>query len=257
MDHRRPDSLVFAACLAALAVLAFPGAARAELTVDEALERMNRQASTINDVRATAKVTKYDSIFEEKHRLRMELYYRKPDLSRVDTFRKRQGREVHTHQVIIGQDFLLRVWPENRHGELRRLDPEELKRRREDRNDPLTFFSRKPDDLKKDFNITMLESSTPGRVNLSLSPRSKEVPFDYETVELVVDTTTWMPAAIKAMSGTEEDDWSLYEFEKVRVNAGLKDSDFEPPADIRIEEVKEPERTRGEDIPQHGTPEDK
>ena len=256
MNLRRPCGPLSAACTLLAAVsLAWAD----DLTVDQALEQMSRKAASITDLGASAKVTKYDSVFEEKHELRMDLFYRKPDLSRVDTYRRRDGKEVHTQQVIIGKDFVLRVWPENKHGELRRMDPEELKRRREDRNDPLAFFSRKPDDLKKEFDVKMPVPAKDDRVKLVLTPRSKEVKFDYETVELTVDTKTWMPVVIKAMSGGEEDDWSCYEFDKVKVNEGLKDSVFEPPAGIVIEEVKEPEPGTGirPEAPQHGTAEDK
>ena len=139
--------------------------------------------------------------------------------------------------MIVGPDFILQIWPDNRHGVRERVDPKEMKRRREDRNDPLTFFTRKPDDLKKDFNVELRDPKKAGTVKLVIAPRSKKVPFDYRSVELVVDTKTWMPTSIKATSKDEED-WSLYEFQSVKVNSGLKASDFEPPAGITIEEKK-------------------
>jgi len=230
------------ACLAALAagVLACTRASAAdgkEFSVDEVLDQMSRKSASIKDLRATAQVTKFDSVFEEKHQLRLELFYKKPDLTRVDTYRKREGKEVHTQQLILGKDFVLRVWPENRHGELRRMDPEEMKRQREDRNDPLTFFSRTPEDLKKDFDIKLVGPETPGLVKLAIAPKNEQVHFDYKSVELVVDTNTWMPTTIKAMTDGEEDDWSLYVFEKVVVNGGIEESVFEPPKNITIEEV--------------------
>jgi outer membrane lipoprotein-sorting protein len=242
MRRRSFPELVLVACLAGLAAGVFvAGHASAadgkEFTVDEVLDQMNRKSASIKDLRATSQVTKFDSVFEEKHQLRLELFYKKPDLTRVDTYKKREGKEVHTQQLILGKDFVLRVWPENRHGELRRMDPAEMRRQREDRNDPLSFFSRTPEDLKKDFDVKLVAPQKPGLVKLAIAPRNDQVRFDYKSVELVVDANTWMPATVKAMTGGEGDDWSLYEFEKVTVNGGLEDSVFEPPKGITIEEV--------------------
>jgi outer membrane lipoprotein-sorting protein len=244
MDMRRRSigGLILVVCLAALAagVLVPPRAAAADpkdLTVDEVLDQMNKKSASITDLRAIAQVTKFDSVFEEKHQLRLELAYKKPDLTRVDTYKKRDGKEVHSQELILGKDFVLRVWPENRHGELRRMAPEEMKRQREDRNDPLSFFSRTPEDLKKDFDVKLLPPGKPGTVKLTLAPRNEKVRFDYKSVELVVDTATWMPTTVKAMTGGEADDWSVYEFDKVAVNASIDDSVFAPPKDITIEEV--------------------
>ena len=244
MDMRRRSrlELILVACIAALAagvLVPARGAAAdpKELTVDEVLDQMNKKSTSITDLRATAQVTKYDSVFEEKHQLRLEFFYKKPDLTRVDTYKKRDGKEVHSLEFILGKDFVLRVWPENRHGELRHVDPEEMKRLRENRNDPLSFFSRTPEDLKKDFDVKLVPPGKPGTVKLTLAPGNDQVRFDYKSVELVVDTATWMPATIKAMTGGEADDWSLYEFDKVAVNASLDDSVFAPPKDITVEVV--------------------
>jgi len=243
MRRRSIGGLILVAFLAALAAgVLVPVRAAAdpkELTVDEVLDQMNKKSASVTDLRAIAQVTKFDSTFEEKHQLRMELAYKKPDLTRVDTYKKRDGKEVHSQELIMGKDFLLRVWPENRHGELRRMTPEEMKREREDPNDPLSFFSRPPEDLKKDFDVKLVPAAKPGTVKLTLAPRNEQVKFDYKSVELVVDTATWMPATVKAMTGGEEDDWALYEFDKVVVNGGIDASVFAAPKDITIEEVDE------------------
>ena len=241
MHTRGSRGVLFAACAVALAAGSAVSAPDKPLTVDDVLARMNEKTSSIKDLRASARVTKYDSIMEEKHHIRMELFYRKPYLSRVDTYRTRNGREMQTEQLIVGKDYVVRVQlrpdPKDSHGERRKMDAGEMKRRREDRNDPLTFFSRKPDDLKKDFNVKLLAPANAGKVRLRITRRNEKVQFDYETVELLVDTGIWMPTTIRAMEGTEEDDWSLYEFTRVKVNPGLKDSDFEPVKGVKIEEV--------------------
>jgi outer membrane lipoprotein-sorting protein len=244
--------LIVVACVAALAAGALvPVRAAAdpkEFTVDEVLDQMNKKSVSITDLRATAQVTKFDSVFEENYQSRLELAYKKHDLTRVDTYKKRDGKEVHSQELILGKDFVLRVWPENRHGELRHMAPEEMKRMRENRNDPITFFSRTPEDLKKDFDVKLLPSAKPGTVKLALAPRNEPAPvdnktplapknFDYKSVELVVDTATWMPTTVKTMTGGETDDWSLYEFDKVVVNGGIDDATFTAPKDITVEEV--------------------
>jgi len=241
MRGRWLRGVLFAASAVALAAASAVSAPEEPLTVDDVLKRMNEETSAIKDLRAAARVTRYDSITEEKHQLRMEFFCRRPYLTRVDTYRTRQGREMQTEQVIIGEDYVVRVQlrpdPKDNHGERRWMDAEEVKRRREDRNDPFTFFSRQPDDLKKDFDVKLLAPAKAGEVKLHLTRRNEKVQFDYEAVELLVDTQTWLPKTIRTMEGTDEDDWSLYEFSKVRVNGGLEDSDFEPVKGVKIEEV--------------------
>ena len=229
------SAYILAAALAA-GLASAAAAAPEPLALDDVLTRMSEKAGSVKDLRATIQKTSWDSFFEEKHLVRLELFYIKPDLERLDTWRKIRGKEVHTQQVIVGKDFTLKVWPDQKTGRRERVDPEEMKRRREDRNDPLTFFRRKPDDLKKDFNLDLRKSPKPGTVGLVIVPKSKEVRFDYRSVELVVDTKTWMPTSVKATSKDKED-WSLYEMKTVKVNAGLEASDFQPPPGIRIEEV--------------------
>ena len=223
-----------AVCVVGLAA-AWAAGAPAPLTVDDVLREMNAKASLVKDLRATVRKTSYDSVFEEEHLVRLELYYKKPDWERLDSYKKVRDRDVWTKQMIVGPDFILEVWPDNRHGERERVDPKEMKRRREDRNDPLTFFTRKPDDLKKDFNVELRGPRKAGNVRLVIAPRSKDVPFGYKSLELVVDTKTWMPTSIKAASKDDED-WSLYEFKSVKVNSGLKASDFKPPPGVTVEE---------------------
>ncbi len=242
MKLRWSGHILVAACAMTLAAGEL-AAAPEPLTVDDVLGEMSKKTSSVKDFRATIRKTRYDSVFEETSRVRLELFYKKPDLERLDTHKTVKGKEVHTTQVIIGKDFILRVWPQNRHGERRRVDPKEMKRRREDWNDPLTFFSRKPDDLKEDFNVELRRSQKAGTVKLLFTPKTKKVKFDYASIELVGDTRTWMPTSIKATSKDGED-WSLYEFKKVKVNSGLKDSDFQPPAGITIEEVREEKARR-------------
>ena len=168
--------------------------------------------------------------------MRLELFYKKPDLTRVDTFSKAGGREVQTQQVIIGKDFVLRVWPDTHKGEMRRMPAEEMKRRREGRDDPLTFFSRKPDDLKKDFEVALLPPPRPGTVKLTLKPKPGKT-LEYKCIELVVDTAIWLPTAVRAMSGGEKDDWALYEFTKVLINTSFPDAVFAIPGGVQIQEV--------------------
>ena len=209
-----------------------------DLTVDEVLEKMSEKAGTIRDIQATAKVTKFDSLMEERRELRLELAYKKPHLAKVDTHKKIDGKERHTQQVIIGEDFITRVWPDQKHGERRHYSKEQMTRRRQDRNDPLTFFTRKPEELKKDFRVEKLGDFEKDRVVLGITPKDDSVPFDYTCIELTVDTTTWLPAKIKAMAGGKDDDWSMYEFRKVRVNRDLKDSVFKPARGVKVVDVK-------------------
>jgi outer membrane lipoprotein-sorting protein len=239
MNRRRLRAFAWAAAAAAVTLAAAAASFAEDLTVDGILAEMSKKAETIKDLKASCKVTKYDSVFEEKRESRLDLFYRKPDLARVDSYRKRDGKEVLSKQVIIGKDFVLRIWPENRTAERRKMSEEEMKRRREDRNDPLTFFSRPPEDIKKDFNVEMLGQPKDGKVELRITPRAGNVRFDYKSIGMTVDTKTWLPVSIKAMTGGDEEDWSLYEFRDIAVNPGLKDSVFEAPAGIKVEEVTE------------------
>ena len=242
MNRRWSGHILAGVCAVALAAGEL-AAAPEPLTVDDVLERMSKKAASVKDLRATVRKTQWASFEEEKYLFRLELFYRKPDLERVDVYKKRDGKEVHTQQVIVGKDFVLKLWPDQGTGERQWVDPKEMKRRREDRSDPLTFFSRRPDDLKKDFNVELRGPEKRDTVGLVIAPRSKKVRFDYKSLELVVDTKTWMPTSIKATSKDDED-WSLYEFEKVKVNSGLTDADFQPVKGIKIEEreAKTPEK---------------
>ena len=145
-----------------LSIASITGAGAFALELDEIIERMNATAESIKDVEATATLTKYDSVFEETYVSKRKLYFARPHLARVDTFEKRKGREVLTRQFILGEDFVLQVWPETRHGELRRLSAEQIKEMCDDSNDPISFFGRKPDEIRKDFNIEKIVPPTGG-----------------------------------------------------------------------------------------------
>jgi len=225
-----------------LSIASSTGAGAFALELSDIIERMNATAESIRDLQTTAKLTRYDSVFEETYVSKRKLYFARPHLARVDTFEKRKGREALTRQFILGKDFVLQVWPETRHGELRRLSAEQIKEMCDDSNDPISFFGRKPDEIRKDFDIEKIVPPTgnSGRyVTLSVKPARDDVRFDYKKVLMVIDTKTWLPRSIKAYVGGDEDDWSLYEFNKVKANAGLKPSTFQPPKGIKIEEVKE------------------
>jgi outer membrane lipoprotein-sorting protein len=206
-------------------------------TVDEVLQKMAAKAETIKDLQVGAKVTKFDSVFEEKTEMRLEVWYRKPDLTRVDSFKKAGGKEVQTQLIIIGKDFVLRAWPETRKAEIRRMPADEMKARRESRNDPLTFFSRKPDDLKKDFDVTLLPAPSPVAVKMALRPRNDKAGVEYKCLELVVDKVTWLPTAVRVMAGGDKDDWSLYEFTRVLLNTSFPDAVFAIPGGYQVQEV--------------------
>ena len=205
-------------------------------TVDDVLKNMAAKAETIKDINVSAIVTKYDSVFEEKSTLRLELWYKSPDLTRVDTFKKQGAVEVQTQLVVIGKDYILRAWPDTHKAELRRIPADEMKRARESRNDPMTFFSRKPEDLKKDFDVTMLPSTKPNTVKLVLKPKNDKV-MEYKAVELTIDKTSWLPTAVRTMSGGEQDDWALYEFTKVLINTSFPDVIFANPPGYVVQEV--------------------
>jgi len=239
MSARRCRAILIFAVAACLAAATGSAARAQDAAVDEVLDKMGEKLATIKDLHVTFKVTKFDAVFEEKSFLRIEFWHRKPHDTKVDTYRKRRGVERHTQQVIIGEDHVTRVWPKTRHGERRKVDPKEMDRLRKDRNDPLTFLSRKPDDLKKDFNVKLLTPSKPGTSKLRITPKRKDVPFDYAAVELTVDRRTWLPSSIKSIAKGEEPDWSLYEVQRFRINSGLTDAHFKPLPGVTIEEVKE------------------
>ena len=230
-------------CTFALAALVVAAAAQeaGDLTVDNVLKQMSAKVSTVQDLRVSAKVTRYDAVSVDLLKLRMEFYYKDPHSYRADTYRRRKknGPEVHTSQLIVGKDYILRVWPENRNGKRESVAPEEMKRRRNDRSNPLPFLSQKPDEMKKDFDVKFAGPVKNDRAKLIILPKKGIKGFRYQRVELVVNTKTWLPASIRTMVGTDdEDDWSLYEFTKFKVNAGVKDSDLQPPPGTKITEKK-------------------
>jgi len=230
----RWSGVFFVACVAVLAGWASSGFGQ---TMDEALKNMAAKAETIKDLQVGAKVTKFDSVFEDKTEMRLEVWYRKPDLTRVDSFKKAGGKEVQTQLIIIGKDFVLRAWPETRKAEIRRMPADEMKARRESRNDPLTFFSRKPEDLKRDFDVALVTSVKPNTVKMTLKPKSTTSGIDYKCIELVVDKVTWLPTAVRVMAGGDKDDWSLYEFTKVLLNTSIPDAVFAIPGGYQMQEV--------------------
>ncbi len=118
----------------------------------------------------------------------------------------------------------------------RRIPAEEMKRARESRNDPMTFFQRKPEDLKKDFDVTLAASTRPACVKLILKPKPGKT-FEYKGVELDVNRVTWLPDAVRTMSGGEQDDWALYEFTKVLINTSFPDVVFANPPGYVVQEV--------------------
>ncbi len=221
--------------IAAAAVLAWTGVGFGQ-TVDDVLKNMAAKAETIKDLNVSANVTKYDSVFEEKKMQRLELWYKSPDLTRVDTFKKAGAAEVQTQLVIIGKDYILRAWPENKKAELRRIPAEEMKRARESRNDPMTFFQRKPEDLKKDFDVTLAASTRPACVKLVLKPKN-EKNFEYKSVELDVNRVSWLPDAVRTVPVTDPEDWALYEFTKVLINTSFPDVVFANPPGYVVQEV--------------------
>ena len=231
-----------------LSIASSTGAGAPALELDEIIERMNATAESIRDVEATAKVTRFDSVFEDTYPSKRKLYFARPHLTRVDTFEKRKGREVLTGQFILGEDFVLLVWPETRHGELRRLSAEQIKEMCDNSNDPISFFGRNLSEIRKDFQIEQIsppEDTRDKRVAIRIKPARADVRFDYEKVEMVIDTKTWLPRSIKAFEGGDknvegdEGDWILYEFTRIKLNRGLKPGTFQPPKGIKIEEVKE------------------
>ena len=227
--------------LPAFLLLAF-GSSLWATDLDEVVKHMNATSESIKDVQATAKVTRYDSVFEETRTSARKLFFQRPHLARVDTFETRRGKEVLTQQFILGKDFTLQVWPETRHGEKRLLSPEEIDSLSRDRNDPISFFARNIDDIRKDFNLELAASpaGTPtDSVVLVITPANKEVQFDYAKVVMVIDAKTWLPRSIKSFVGADTDDWTLYEFTDIKVNPGLKPSTFEAPAGIDIETIQQ------------------
>ncbi len=221
--------------LAAGVILAWAGVGFGQ-TVDDVLKNMAAKAETIKDLNVSANVTKYDSVFEEKKTQRLELWYKSPDLTRVDTFSKKGPTEVQTQLVIIGKDYILRANPDTHKAELRRIPAEDMKRARESRDDPMTFFQRKPEDLKKDFDVTLVASTRPACVKLILKPKAGKT-FEYKCVELDVNRVTWLPDAVRTMSGGEQDDWALYEFTKVLINTSFPDVVFANPPGYVVQEV--------------------
>jgi len=225
-----------------IVMLSTASAGAQDAAVDEVLTKMSAKLATVKDLRATFAVTKYDALEEDTDHLRVEFWHKKPHLTKVDVYKKVKGVEQHTQQVILGKDTITRVWPRTRTGEKRKVDPKEMERRRKDRNDPLTFLSRNPDDLKKDFNVRMLKAPNATVSKIEITPKRKDVPFDYKAVELTVSRATWLPVAIrsvaKPITADDEPDWSLYEVKLLLTNIGLVKAHFLPLAGIEIKEVK-------------------
>jgi outer membrane lipoprotein-sorting protein len=206
---------------------------------DEVLEKMHAQGETTRDLRVTFAVTKYDSIFEEKSHLRIEFWHKKPHLTKIDTFKKNKlGVSEHTQQVIIGEDFITRVWPKTRHGEKRKVDPKQMERWRQESNDPMTFFERTPEALKKDFDVTVTARPKPHLVTLTIRPKRPDVPFEYAAIELTVNTLTWQPESIRSIAKGEDPDWTLYEAKLFLRNIGLVDANFLPLPGVDVKEVE-------------------
>ena len=229
------------ALLSLLLLLALAPPARA-YDLEEIVKHMNATAESIKDVQAAAKVTRFDSVFEETHVSARTLFFARPHLARVDTFETRKGKLALTQQFILGKDFTLQVWPETRHGEKRMLSPEAIDRMTRDRNDPISFFARNIDDIRKDFKLEQVDppkGAPAGSVALVIAPANKDVKFDYARAEMVIDTATWLPRSIKSFVGGDKDDWTLYEFTDIKLNPGLKPDTFEPPAGIKIDVIEE------------------
>ena len=211
--------------------------------LEEVVQHMNASAASIKDVAASAKVTRYDSVFEETHVSTRRLYFQRPHLARVDTFEERKGRQVLTQQFILGKDFALQVWPETHHGELHKLTSEQIERMSTDRNDPISFFGRNIDEIRKDFRLEQVPVPKGAPANstaLVITPANKEVKFDYAKVEMVIDTGTWLPRSIKSYVGGDKEDWTLYEFTDIKLNPGLKEDTFSDKIPgIKIEVVED------------------
>jgi len=222
-------------------VLALVSQARA-LELEEIVKHINATAASIKDVQASVKVTEFDSIMEKTNVSARTLYFALPHLTRVDSFKTRNGKDVLTEQLIIGKDFILRVWPQTRHGELTKLTPEDIEKMTKDRNDPISFFGKNIDDIRKDFQLQQIDppAGTPANsVVLVITPANKDVKFEYSSVEMIIDARTWLPRSIKSFVKGDIPplDWTLYEFTALKLNSGLKPGTFEPPADIPIKTV--------------------
>ncbi len=231
--------------ISALCVLVLASPSRG-LTLEEIVGHMNETSAALKDIQAAAKVTKYDADFDEAFLSSRKLYFQRPHLYRIDTFRQQKGKDVLTEQFIVGKDFILRTWPPTHHGELRRLSPDEIERMANDRNDPISFFGRSLEDIRKDFSIEQVAppKDTPAdSAVLAIRPTNPEMQFEYSRVEMVIDTKTWLPRTIKSfVKGKDENlDWVLYEFSDVKVNPGLKTEAIFPERipGIRIEVVEE------------------
>ena len=236
MNIRR-DLLFMAAATLVLCGLACPIRA---LDLEEVLSHMNGKVESIKDLEASAKVTKYDSVFEMTSAERMKLFFQRPYLARADTYRKEGAQEVLTTQYILGTNYILKVWPPTRTAERRLMDPKEIERMAAESNDPVSLFTRKPEVIRKDFLIEAIAlptGSPPNSFALRITPLRPDVKFEYKQVEMVIDTTTWLPRSIKAY--TAGGDWSLYTFEQVKVNPGLPASTFQAPPGIDVKDVNE------------------
>ncbi len=214
-------------------VLVWAGCAQGQ-TVDDVLKNMSAKAETIKDLNVSANVTKYDSTFEKKTQMRLELWYKNSGMTRVDTFKKMpNGTEVQTQLVVIGTNYVLRATPEDKKAEKRMIPADEMKAARENRNDPMTFFTRKPEDVKKDFDVQLAPTTKPNCVKLVLKPKNPKT-MEYKAVELTIDKATWLPCIVRTMSGGEDDDWAQYEFTKVLLNTYFPDVIFADPPGYQV-----------------------
>jgi outer membrane lipoprotein-sorting protein len=233
--------------LAAAAIFLALAPRACAFTLEEIVHHMNATSESIKDVEATAKVTKFDSVFETTTVTGRKLFFQRPHLARVDTYETRKGKEVLAQQFILGKDFALQVWLETKHGELRKLSAEDIARMDRDRNDPISLFGKNIDEIRKDFNIELAAPPKDAPVDsalLVIKPVNKEVKFDYAKIEMLIDTKTWLPRSIKSFVGTDKDDWTLYQFTAIKLNPGLRADTFEPPAGIRIEVVEKDKPTK-------------
>ena len=220
-------------------------------TVDAALKKMASRAHGIKDSWAVVKTTTWDSVFEKTGEGWLEVFtwY---SCVRVDFLGKKpRGEEGPWRIFIAGPDFYLLASSETRKGERRTMSAVEMAAVRRDRLEasrgfpfvsPLTLFSLRPDDLRKRFDASVAPPPKAGTFKMILTAKDPALKIwgsGVKTVELVVDTETWLPASVRLRVGGEKDDWTLYEVTKVVIDSDILSAAFDAPEGYTIQTIKD------------------
>lgn len=195
------------------------------------LQKMEKQAKKIESISCDFALTRYSHVFEEKSVKSGKLYYRKPELVRID-FEKPDKR-----QFFVNQERWYDYRPEANYVRTGRRD-----KKKSDSEVWALDLWKSPEKLRQDFAVKLVGTEKKDKQALHLlevTPRDKKTKTEYIKALFWIDEKLYLPVRIKCFEKSE--DTVTYEFKKMKINPKLSTRmfRFKVSRDMIVEDVDE------------------